>query len=128
MSDHVRASGTELPELLLPVPLHPRRLRERGFNQAAELAGVIGRELDIRADARACERVRPTVAQTGLTAAERRRNLRDVFRVRIPNPPPHIAIVDDVMTTGATAESLARSLRRQGVERIEIWVCARTPD
>ena len=125
--DHVRGSGTRLPELIIPVPLHARRLRERGFNQAVELAGSVGGELGIRVDALACERILPTMAQSGLTAAERRRNLRDAFRVRGFDPPSSVALIDDVMTTGATAESLALVLRQQGVERIEIWVCARTP-
>ncbi|MBI1195386.1 MAG: ComF family protein [Gammaproteobacteria bacterium] len=128
MTDHVRESGADMPDLLVPVPLHSRRLRERGFNQAAELAGCIGRGLGVRTDIRFCERIRSTAPQSDLNAAERRRNLRGAFRVVRPNPPSYVAIVDDVMTTGATAESLSRTLRRHGVERIEIWVCARTPD
>lgn len=127
VADQVRVSAVEMPTLLVPVPLHPRRLRERGFNQAAQLAAYIGRDLCIPMDARACERLRHTPPQSDLSAAARRRNLHEAFRVVRPNPPSHIAIVDDVMTTGATVDALSRVLRRQGVERIEVWVCARTP-
>jgi len=128
MSDHVQASGSRLPDLLVPVPLHPSRLRERGFNQAVELARLIGRALAIPLDTQTCQRIRLTSAQSGLTATERRRNLRNAFYVRPMDLPRSLAIVDDVMTTGATVASMAQALRRQGVERIEVWVCARTPD
>lgn len=128
MSDHVQASGSRLPDLLVPVPLHPSRLRERGFNQAVELARLIGRALAIPLDTQTCQRIRLTSAQSGLTATERRRNLRNAFYVRPTDLPRSLAIVDDVMTTGATVASMAQALRRQGVERIEVWVCARTPD
>ena len=128
MARYIGHVGQDLPDLLVPVPLHPHRLRERGFNQAIELARSVGRALSVRMNTRACERIRHTEAQSRMTAAERHRNLRKAFRVRETSLPPHVAIVDDVMTTGATVQSLSEALRRAGVARIEIWVCARTPD
>ncbi len=114
------------PQLLLPVPLHPRRLRQRGFNQALEIARICGRRLHIPVTAGACERIRDTRPQTDLSGAERRRNVRDAFRViRTTSLPPHVAIVDDVVTTGQTVSELARVLRRHGVTTVEVWAVAR---
>ncbi len=120
-------SGREaaLPEGLLPVPLHPDRLRERGYNQALELARVVSRYLNIPLLPELCQRKRATPPQTSLNGEERRRNLRGAFAVREGVPPRHIAIVDDVVTTGATVHELARVLGRAGVETVEVWACAR---
>jgi len=113
------------PDCLIPVPLYPQRYRERGFNQALEIARVIARELDIALDISGCIRVRDTGHQTGSTARQRRKNLRGAFDLRRPLPYHHVAIVDDVMTTGATVNALAASLKRGGVSKIDVWVCAR---
>ena len=113
------------PEVLIPVPLHRSRLRERGYNQALELARPIARRLRIPIDAKSCVRIRPTAAQTGLPAAERARNVRGVFALRGPLEAKRVAIVDDVMTTGHTVAELARVLRKAGVEEVSVWVCAR---
>jgi ComF family protein len=114
------------PQLLVPVPLHPQRLRKRGFNQARELARVIGRELDIPlATPKLCQRLRATAMQADLPARQRQGNVRGAFAVTAPLSVGHVAIVDDVMTTGHTAAELARTLRRAGAESIEVWVCAR---
>lgn len=116
----------QLPQLLLCVPLHPQRLRERGYNQALELARPLAHGLQIPMDAHALQRQRPTRAQTGLDAKARRRNLRDAFRLRDEHAlPGHVAIVDDVMTTGSTLRECARVLRRGGVERVDVWALAR---
>ncbi len=114
-----------LPEVLLPVPLHPGRLRERGYNQALEIARSVSRQLAIPLALDLCTRRRSTQAQTSLSGAERRRNLRGAFAVRTGQLPLHVAIVDDVVTTGATVEELARTLRRAGVAMVEVWACAR---
>jgi ComF family protein len=116
------------PDVLVPVPLHRGRLRQRGYDQALELARPLARALRIPLRADLLQRVRATRAQSELDAPARRRNLRDAFAVRLRAPlPAHVVLVDDVMTTGATLHAAARSLRRAGVQRIEAWVCARVP-
>jgi len=113
-----------LPQQLIPVPLHPVRQRERGFNQATELAHSLGRHLRIPLARHLCRRRRNTGAQSLLPLSARRLNLRDAFAVR-GQCAAHVAIVDDVMTTGHTVNELARVLRRAGAVRIEVWVIAR---
>lgn len=116
----------EMPELLIPVPLHRRRLRERGFNQSLELARHINRYIggrEILPDT--CVRQRYTMSQADLPAKQRRRNVRDAFFCRSNIKVSHVAIVDDVMTTGSTADELARVLKKAGVDRVVVWVCAR---
>lgn len=117
------------PECIIPVPLHRRRLRERGYNQSLEIARLLGRMLDIPVDYRLCQRIRHTTPQTGLAAKERRRNIRNAFGLTGPCHYRHIAIVDDVITTGNTVTELAGLLRKNGVEEIEVWSVARAvPD
>ena len=120
--------GSERPDLLVAPPLSRARLRGRGFNQAIELARVVGDAHGIRVDACAVERVRDTVAQPGLGRRERRANLREAFAVPRPCSGAHVAVVDDVMTTGATVEAVARALKRAGARRVSAWVVARTPE
>jgi len=117
--------GRPLPALLIPVPLHPRRLRQRGFNQSLEIARVCGRALGIPVATNACRRRRDTRPQMELDAGERRRNVKDAFEVSRLPAIAHVAIVDDVVTTGQTAGELARALGRHGVTRIEVWAAAR---
>jgi ComF family protein len=114
------------PTALVPVPLHASRLRERGFDQALELARELGRRLHVPVWDGAV-RTRATPAQSGLSAAARRRNLRGVFALRIPPPPGTLAVVDDVMTTGATVQALARTLLAGGAQRVVVLAVARTP-
>lgn len=117
-----------LPQYLLCVPLHGERLRERGFNQALELARPLARALAIPLDVHSLVRTRPTQAQTGLDAAARRQNLRKAFEFRPGNSPArHVALLDDVMTTGSTLRECARVLRRGGIERVDVWALARAP-
>ena len=114
------------PALMLCVPLHPTRLRERGYNQALELARPLAAALDLPLAADALIRTRATTAQTGLDADARRRNLRDAFTVRDGQAlPAHVAVFDDVMTTGSTLRECARVLRRAGVLRVDVWALAR---
>lgn len=124
----LRASGTPLPELIIPAPMHADRLRERGLNQAAELARRVGEQLDIPWRHDLLLKHRPTETQRGLTRQERRRNLKGSFVCRGPLPWRHVALLDDVITTGATAEEMARTLKRAGVEEISVWAVARTPE
>ena len=116
------------PQALVPVPLHRARLRRRGYDQALELAKPLARELALPLQRQLLQRVRATAPQSELSAAARRRNLRDAFVVA-PDVelPAHVVLVDDVMTTGATLHAAARALRRAGVARVDAWVCARVP-
>ena len=116
------------PDLLLPVPLHRTRLRQRGYNQALELAQPLARQLGIPLRRDALLRTRGTAAQTELDAVARRRNVRGAFALRAGIAlPAHVAILDDVMTTGATLAECARVLRQAGVQRVDAWALARAP-
>ena len=116
------------PQALVPVPLHRARLRRRGYDQALELARPLARALRLPLRVDVLRRIRDTSAQSQLDAAARRRNLRDAFDVRDGAAmPTHVALVDDVMTTGATLHAAALALRRAGVARVDAWVCARVP-
>ena len=115
----------DLPEVLLPVPLHPSRYRERGFNQALEIARVVARRHNLALDYKICRRTRPTHAQAQLHAKERRENLRRAFQLTRDLPWRHVAIIDDVVTTGSTVAELASILRQGGASLIEVWACAR---
>jgi len=118
-----------LPQMLVPVPLHPDRLRERGYNQALELARPLARVLRVPLKANLLERTRATPAQTNLDAKTRRRNMRGAFTINATGLPPaaHVALIDDVMTTGATLRECARVLKRAGVARVDVWALARAP-
>ncbi len=116
-----------MPEVLVPVPLHRARLAERGYNQALEIARVLSRGLGLPVDHGCCERILATLPQAGLDEGARRRNIRGAFSARRPLSWRHLAILDDVVTTGNTVEELARVLRRAGAARIEVWAVARTP-
>jgi ComF family protein len=114
-----------LPEVVIPVPLHPLRYRERRFNQALEIARAVTSRLNLPLDYRTCHRIRPTNAQARLHADDRRKNIRQAFAVSSPLAYRHIALLDDVVTTGATVRELATTLRRAGANQIDIWACAR---
>ena len=114
-----------MPQALIPVPLHRRRLVERGFNQSLELARHLGALASLPVLTGGCIRIAHTAAQSGLDARRRRRNVRGVFQARVPEDLRHVAIVDDVVTTGSTVSELARALRRQGVQDVEVWAVAR---
>ena len=116
------------PDVLVPVPLHRARLRQRGYDQALELARPLARALDLPLRDDLLRRRRATAPQSRLDAAARRRNLRGAFEVAARAPlPAHVALFDDVMTTGATLHAAANALRKAGVRRVDAWVCARVP-
>jgi ComF family protein len=118
----------ELPEridALVPVPLHVSRLRERGYNQAAELTRIIAGVLHMPVRHDLCARTRPTAPQAQLSATERVKNLRGAFAASGDVAGLRLAIVDDVVTSGETANALAKTLRRAGASYIEVWALAR---
>lgn len=120
----------ERPDRLIAVPLGQLRLRERGFNQALEIARPLSRALGISMDARLISRPHDTQAQALLHPDERRKNIRNAFLVtgnaidRVRGQ--HIGVVDDVMTTGETLNELAATLKRFGAARVTNFVFART--
>jgi ComF family protein len=115
------------PQAVIALPLHRSRLRTRGYDQALELARPLARALQLPLLEGALRRTRATAPQSELSAMARRRNLRGAFDCDGAPPPAHVALVDDVMTTGATLHAAAKALRRAGVERVDGWVCARVP-
>ncbi|MBX3627538.1 MAG: ComF family protein [Rhizobacter sp.] len=119
------------PDLLVPVPLSRERLRERGYNQAWEAARRLARDLAIRCDAYLLLRVKDSPHQLDLPPEERAANVRGVFAVeplrRAQLQGLHVAVIDDVMTTGATCAELARVLKQAGATRVSAWALARTP-
>ncbi|MGM0516455.1 MAG: ComF family protein [Pseudomonadota bacterium] len=119
-------AGDFRPEALVPMPVHPAQRRRRGFNQAQLLAGALGRALGVPVAEGEARRVRDAGSLAALDAAARRRALRGAFEVS-GSLPGRVAIVDDVLTTGASAEALTLALRRAGVREVAVWVVARTP-
>ena len=114
-------------DVVIPVPLHRTRLRWRGFNQAALLGAALARRLNCALDVATLARVRSTASQTARDRAQRVRNVRDAFTVRRPARVAgrRVLLVDDVMTTGATADECARVLRAAGARRIDVFTLAR---
>jgi ComF family protein len=125
LAQRIKAQELPLPALLVPVPLHAARQYARGFNQSLEICRVLGRALAIPYDCRIVRRRRMTAPMFSLTPGARRRNIRGAFQVTRPPPADHVAIVDDIMTSGATARELSRALRRAGAARVEVWALAR---
>ena len=119
-------SGTLLPELLIPMPLHRTRLAARGFNQAIEISRHLARQLHRPIVAGGVWRRRDTPPQSELPLPKRRANVRGAFECSMDLSGRAVAVVDDVMTTGATLDELARILKRAGASRVENWVVART--
>ncbi|MDU9390941.1 ComF family protein [Pseudomonas sp. zfem002] len=121
--------GLPRPALLLPVPMASRRLRQRGYNQAAMLGEWLAAQLAIPCASDLLSRPRDTPAQQALDARARRRNLKNAFALADPAAIEgrHVALVDDVLTTGATAQALARLLRDGGAARVDVYCLARTP-
>ncbi len=133
LAQTVRERGGPLPKLLVPVPLHGARLRERGFNQAAALARYAARMLEIPWAPHVIRRTRDTPSQTALDMAQRRENVRGAFAVygaravRRLSAAGHVAIIDDVITTGSTANEVRSVLLGVGVRQVEVWAAARAP-
>ena len=132
LADHLQHAydqGLPRPDALVPVPLAQQRQRQRGFNQAQMLAQWLAQHLTLRCEPELVKRITDTPSQQGLSAAQRRRNLRRAFIVTAPLAVAgrHLALVDDVLTTGATAQAMARVLRQAGASRVDVYCLARTP-
>ena len=124
LADHLKLTA-QRPDLILPVPLHKARYQERGFNQAIEIAKTVGKELQLPLDLHSCLRHKNTPHQSALTAKQRRKNIKQAFSMTQAMSVQHIALLDDVMTTGSTAHELAGLLKAAGVSRVDVWVIAR---
>ena len=114
------------PQLLLPVPLHKRRIQQRGFNQAVEIGRVLAAQTKIPLDNHCVIKMKETPPQTALSRRQRGQNIKGAFSLRHLPSVQSVAIIDDVVTTGATISEIASLLRRSGVSHIEAWVLART--
>ena len=132
LAQAARERRAVLPKLLVPVPLHAARFRERGFNQATAIARYAGRMLEIPVMRHAVRRVRDTPSQTALDVNERRRNVSGAFAIshrhaRFVIDAAHVALIDDVMTTGSTLQELRAALLGAGVRQVDLWAVARAP-
>lgn len=119
------AASVQQPDLLIPVPLYRRRQRQRGFNQSAEIARRVARELGLQMDCRALKRIRNTLAQSELDRLQRAANVRGAFRASSRVQGLHVVLIDDVLTTGATLRAAAEALRDAGAARVDAWCVAR---
>ena len=111
----------------MPVPLHPIRLKDRGFNQALELAKPIARHFNIPLDIKSCKRIKATATQSTLDKKVRKKNMRGAFELVRPLDCKYLVLIDDVVTTGTTVNELAKTLKANGVQRVDVWAIARTP-
>ena len=121
-----RLSGMPLPDAALAMPLSHARLRERGFNQSLEIAKPLCRALGISLLPHASERIRDTPSQTKLSWKAREKNVRGAFACHENFAGKHVAIIDDVMTSGASVNELAKTLKKSGAVRVSAWLIART--
>jgi len=114
-----------LPDGIIPVPLHSLRLRKRGYNQVLELLRPFKNQKHVPVLIDACTRVRPTQPQSALNSIKRKRNLKNAFQVSLHKSFKHIAVVDDVVTTGATVNAISVALKKAGVDQVDIWCICR---
>ena len=112
-------------DCIIPVPLHVKRFRERGFNQSLELVRLLARHVNIPIDDKSCTRKKYSAPQMGMSAKQRRKNIKHVFEFNNEKNYRHVVLFDDVITTGSTVAELTRTIKRQGVKRVDIWSLAR---
>lgn len=122
----LRIGRTSLPDYIVPMPLHPAKLTQRGFNQAQLIASPLARALNLPLLTHACHRLRDTPSQTSLPWKARSKNMRGAFGCEMDLSGKHIALVDDVLTTGASLNALADAVQKRGASQISAWVVART--
>ncbi|MBD3610034.1 MAG: ComF family protein [Gammaproteobacteria bacterium] len=125
LAGQLLSSSEPLPEALIPVPLYHSRLRQRGYNQALEIARPIAKQLGIPLELTLCKRSRPTREQSHLPFKERKKNIRGAFRVTSRPKYQHVALIDDVVTTTNTINELARVLKQAGINKVDVWGCCR---
>jgi ComF family protein len=126
LGEYARKQLSHYPDVLIPVPLHHLRMIKRGFNQAYELGRYISKQLDIPILAGSLRRHRNTKAQSGLSRKQRHKNMRNAFYWHGGKPAArHVALIDDVMTTGTTVSECARVLKKAGACQVDVWVTAR---
>jgi ComF family protein len=121
-----RIEKSNLPDYVIAMPLHPAKLRERGFNQSLLLAATVARELNLKLLPDTCQRVRDTPPQSALPWKERKKNVRNAFHCGMDLTGKRIVLVDDVLTTGASMNALAEAVSKKGAIEISTWVVART--
>jgi len=114
------------PDLIVPMPLHPQRLKTRGFNQALEIARIVSAKTGIPLQISGIERIKDSPPQVGMSRKDRVKNLKGAFRATLSLQGKRVAIIDDVMTTGTSCHELSLALREQGAQEIRVWVVART--
>jgi ComF family protein len=124
LADYLEKTA-ELPDCIIPVPLHKNRYRERGFNQSQEIAQILSKRLNVKLDIHSGIRHRDTAHQVGLTGSQRNENIKNAFSISPNFNAKHVAIIDDVMTTGSTVHELALALKMAGCNRVQVWVCAK---
>ena len=121
-----RIDRTDLPDCIIPMPLYPAKLRKRGFNQSQLLAAGVARRLGLELLPHACRRIRDTPPQSALPWKERKKNVRNAFCCDADLTGRRVALVDDVLTTGASLSALAEAVQKRGAVEISAWVVART--
>lgn len=112
-------------ECIIPVPMHLKRLQQRGFNHALHLAKPLARYLKVPLEHRICKKIIHTPSQAGLKAHTRKHNLRHAYSIKKTNY-QHVTLIDDLITTGNTANEIAKELKKAGVKRVDLWCCAKT--
>jgi ComF family protein len=120
-----RYQAKPLPAAIIPVPLHDQRLKERGFNQAVEIAKPVAKKLHLPLLTQGFIRSKHTTAQAQLPAKQRKQNIHGAFMIEHDLKGQPIAVVDDVITTGSTINEFCRVLKKHGAGKIEVWCCAR---
>lgn len=114
------------PDVIIPMPLHPQRLQERGFNQSLEIGRVLAKRLNVRLDLQSCVRIKHAPPQASLPLKQRVKNMRGAFRCENGLDGMRVALLDDVMTTGASLNALASAVKKAGAAHVECWILGRT--
>lgn len=122
----VMKNPSALPDTIIPIPLHRQRIRQRGFNQSSEISRIAGRILGVPTGHAIIKRVKNTVTQVGLSEKMRAKNVKNAFAVKNPGNHRHVALLDDVVTSGSTVNAAAASLIAAGVKRVSVWAVARS--